>query len=444
MNDLTKTTDKAPARRDWRVSLETAAPEMAAALPAHVTIDRFKRILASAIGTNNDLKRAVTENPQSVWSSAMAAAKDGLLPDGREAALVVFNTKVKCNDGISRKLATAQYMPMIGGILKMMRQSGEVESLSAHVVHEKDHFDYELGDNEFISHKPALADDRGQMIACYAILKTKDGGIYREIMGRSQVMAVKNIARAKEGPWTGPFEGEMWKKTVLRRLAKRAPLSTDIIDLIQRDDGMYDLDMPSDTNLPAPPPADSGNVLDLTTGEVLGKEVEPEEPTGETMSKREKNTKAATAAAAEDDIEDAEVLDGDDVPEEHGGKTVKAKAKKKPAAKPKEKPKPEPEPEPEPEVENVVEEDDEPFVEDEPTPEEPAEEPAEEPEEVQGDAFETKLKAKRAMRAAESIDDLDGLFALAKACKWYNSKGVPTTFELLYEELKEDLESDDG
>lgn len=424
MNDLTKTQDNAPARRDWRETLDKAAPQFEASLPAHVPMDRFKRILASAIGTNLDLKRAVTENPQSVWASALAAAKDGLLPDGREAALVVFNTKVKCSDGVSRSLATAQYMPMIGGILKMMRQSGEVASLSAQVVYEADDFDYELGDEEKIYHKPSLSDDRGKMIACYAILKTKDGGIYRELMGRDQVMAVKKISRAKNGPWDGPFESEMWKKTVLRRLAKRAPLSTDIIDLIQRDDGMYDLDQPADTALPPPPPQGSGQVLDLTTGKVMDEDPEAPPPPEE----EPENGPA----------EEADVLEGDAIPEEHGGEPEpkpKPKPKKKKAAAKKE-------PEPEP-IEDAEVVEDEPPAE-EPEVEDVSQEPDTEPEDEDqdADAFETKLKAKRAMRQAETIEDLEGIFVLAQSCSWYDGKGVPTTFELLFEELKGELEAD--
>ena len=408
MNDLTKAQGNAPARKDWRATLEQAAPQFEASLPAHVPMDRFKRILASAIGTNLDLKRAVAENPQSVWSSALAAAKDGLLPDGREAALVVFNTKVKCNDGITRSLATAQYMPMIGGILKMMRQSGEVASLLSQVVYEKDDFDYELGDEEKIYHKPSLADDRGKMIACYAILKTKDGGIYRELMGREQVMAVKKISRAKNGPWDGPFESEMWKKTVLRRLAKRAPLSTDIIDLIQRDDGMYDLGQPADDALPPPPPRTSGKVLDLTTGEVMQDEPEVIDEGG----------------VENGPAEEADVLGGDAIPEEHGGE---------PEAEVKE-------------AEAVIDSEPEPEPEKKATKKAKAQEKEPEPEAQSEDTADpyTKLAAKRKMRAAESIEELDELFATAQSCSWYDGKGVPTTFNLLYEELKRDLNEGEG
>lgn len=292
MNQLT-TTKSNKAVRPWKQTLESIAPSFEDALPRHVTVDRFKRILANAISTDSYLQNAIRENPSSVWNSALACAKDGLIPDGREAALVVFKTKVKCADGITRSLATAQYMPMIGGILKMMRQSGEVSSLSVQVVHETDDFDYELGDNERITHKPDLASERGNMIAAYAILKTKDGGIYREIMGREQILAVKKISKARDsGPWSGPFESEMWKKTVLRRLAKRAPLSTDVMDLIQRDDGMYAL--PGDTagaiEAPRPPVRAS---FDLVHGNVEG-----------------------DYAAIEADEDDDDVLEGDGIPGE--------------------------------------------------------------------------------------------------------------------------------
>lgn len=388
MNQVATTKSK-----DWRVTLDQIAPSFADALPAHVTVDRFKRILSNAISTDGYIQNAVRENPKSVWNAAMACAKDGLIPDGREAALVVFNTKVKCSDGITRSLATAQYMPMIGGILKMMRQSGEVASLSAQVVYEKDEFDYELGDNERISHKPSLTDDRGKMIAAYAILKTKDGGIYREMMGRQQIMAVKQISKAKDsGPWSGPFESEMWKKTVLRRLAKRAPLSTDVLDLIQRDDGMYEL--PATTNLspdedaPAPP---ARAALDLSTGIIDG-DYEAEEV--QTPS---------------------EALDGDGIPGEDEAPKEKPKSKPKTEAK-----KAEPEPE----------------------PEKDAEPPQDEPEQAQGDEpYPTKKAAMDAINNATSVDQIDEILDACWGCEsWIGGKGAKTTIAMKADDRRKVLE----
>jgi len=249
-------TQNLPARRDWKVTLKDQMPTIAMALPSHVTAEKFERIVANAIGSTPLLAKCLQDSPKTVWSSVMACAKDGLIPDGREAAFVPFKSQGKYQ---------CQYIPMIGGILKMMRQSGEVLSLTAEVVYTNDAFDYELGDDARISHKPNLSGPRGDPIAAYAILKTKDGGIYREVMSKEDIMAVKKISKAQNGPWQGPFETEMWRKTVLRRLAKRSPLSTDIVDLIQRDDGMYEL--------PGKSLPESRATFNMVTGEV--DEVEP-------------------------------------------------------------------------------------------------------------------------------------------------------------------------
>lgn len=127
-----------------------------------------------------------------------------------------------------------------GGHLVQDQRSGELRSITAHVVYEHDHFDYALGDEEFIEHKPFIG-DRGKPIITYAVARTKDGGIYREVMTEQQVMAVKAISRARNGPWSGPFADEMRRKTAIRRLSKRLPMSTDLLAVIERDDELYDL-----------------------------------------------------------------------------------------------------------------------------------------------------------------------------------------------------------
>jgi recombination protein RecT len=110
-----------------------------------------------------------------------------------------------------------QFMPMVAGLIRLARQSGEILSLSAHCVYEFDHWDYELGDNERISHRPRLDGERGKMIAAYAIGKTKSG------------------------PWSQWFE-RMAEKTVIRRLLKRMPTSTDLQRAVDADNETYDLD----------------------------------------------------------------------------------------------------------------------------------------------------------------------------------------------------------
>lgn len=201
--------------------LEKMLPQFAAALPAHIPPERFKRVAQTAINQNPDL---VNADRQALWASCMRAAQDGLLPDGREGALVMFKGK-------------PAWMPMVGGIIKKMRNSGELASISAHPVYEKDEFLYAFGDDERIDHRPYLGGDAGKMIAVYAIAKLKDGTVQREVMTSAEVDKVKATSPSgNNGPW-GKWYEEMARKTVVRRLSKYLPMSTDLERM------MADLDM---------------------------------------------------------------------------------------------------------------------------------------------------------------------------------------------------------
>jgi recombinational DNA repair protein RecT len=167
----------------------------------------------------------------------MKAAQDGLLCDNREAALVIYGDKV-------------QYLPMIGGLLKKMRNSGQVSNVSASVVYEKDKFAYIKGDDERIEHDPYLDGDRGPLRLAYAIAWLKDGSIQREVMTRQDIEKVRAVSKAKNGPAWANWESEMWRKSVLRRLHKYLPSNAEIEQLIAHDNETYDHGMQDITPQP--------------------------------------------------------------------------------------------------------------------------------------------------------------------------------------------------
>lgn len=213
-----------------RQTLIRMESEFRAALPPQIPVDKFLRTTVTAIQMQPALLEA---DRRSLLGACMKAAQDGLLLDGREAAAVIFGGKGG---------ARVQYMPMLGGLLKKLRNSGELASIAAHVVYDTDQFTYELGDNESITHKPSLGSSRGKPIAAYAIARTKDGAIYREVMSLYDIEKVRNVSRAKDsGPWTQWWD-EMAKKTVIRRLCKRLPSSADVDALLDRDNEGYDLE----------------------------------------------------------------------------------------------------------------------------------------------------------------------------------------------------------
>lgn len=225
-------TTKAQTPATWKDTLANAMPSIAESLPRHITADKFRQVAATAIGSTPALKQCMQRNPAAVLTALASCAKDGLLPDNKQAALVPYKDNLT-------------YIPMISGVLMRMRNSGEVESISAEVVYENDHFDVVLGDDPRIDHKPNWKTDRGGPVAAYAIIRMTSGEVYREVMSKQQIEDVKSASKAKGGPWSGPFVLEMWRKTVLKRAAKYCPLSDERIrTMLDRDNDLYDLDQP--------------------------------------------------------------------------------------------------------------------------------------------------------------------------------------------------------
>lgn len=227
-------------------------------LPSHVKVDRFMRICVTAVNNNPDL---IGADRRSFFNACLKAASDGLMPDGREGALVIFK-----DDRSNKKLV--QWMPMVTGLLKLIRQSGEIDSVGARIVykHEIDdkRFSFVIQDGvEKLFHDPLLWGDRGPPVLAYSYARFKESGIVQYLaMHRADIMKRKAMSRAAKGPWQS-WEEEMWLKTVLRALAKRLPLSSDILDKIEREEEPSEFDKMRDeaiatasAQLGAPPPDD--------------------------------------------------------------------------------------------------------------------------------------------------------------------------------------------
>jgi recombination protein RecT len=238
----------------FQAQLESRAREIQSALPAHISPDKFQRTVMTAVAQNPDLLKA---DRQSLILACYKAAQDALLPDGREAALVTFNTRQKV-DGEWKTVKQVQYMPMVYGLRKKILQSGDVVSLEVSVVYraevEKGTFLYEVGLEPPLRHRPSLdlseeqtTDD--EIVAAYSIATMKDGTKSYEIMRRFEINKVRAVSQTgasgktdrqgnpiqPKGPWVEWF-AEMAKKTVMRRHAKTLPMSGDlVIDVEGRD-----------------------------------------------------------------------------------------------------------------------------------------------------------------------------------------------------------------
>ena len=201
-------------------------------LPSHMDVKQFCRMAVMAVQRSPTLLDA---DRKSLFQSLQHCAVDGLTPDGREAALIEFRSKSKGK--------VVQYMPMVGGILKRVRQSGQVASITARCVYEYDKFRYWIDEQgEHLHHVPAFTSgaEPGSMRMVYAMAKLTNGEVVVEPLSMEDIAKVRRSSKAAEsGPWKDWFE-RMAEKTALHRIARRLPCSSDIAELMDRDNWMYD------------------------------------------------------------------------------------------------------------------------------------------------------------------------------------------------------------
>ena len=235
--EIVKASDAPLAVRTLREDLHKMEPQFKYALPPHIPVERFIRVIMTAVQRNPKLLKCTRE---SFFNACMSCAQDGLLPDGREAALVPYG---ESEDG--RKGAdVAQYLPMIQGIRKKVRNAGVLSDWNVQCVQEGDEFNYQLGDDPFIHHVPAKTGGRARKVLfAYSIATYPDGTKSREVMNADQLRDIQSKSKAKRGPWSDPiFYPEMCRKTVAKLHAKQLPQSTDLDTLMRRDDALYDFE----------------------------------------------------------------------------------------------------------------------------------------------------------------------------------------------------------
>lgn len=193
--------------------LHDLTPEIAKALPAHMTGERFSRIALTVFRQSKQLQQC---DPMSFIGALMTCSQLGLEPGPLgEAYMVPFGNQVT-------------FIPGYRGLLKLAYQSGKIQSIGAHVVREKDEFEFEYGLEEKLRHQPFMDGPRGEPVAVYAVAKYKDGGHHFIVMSMSAVEAVRKISRsANKGPWVDHWDA-MARKTAIRQLIRWLPLSTEL------------------------------------------------------------------------------------------------------------------------------------------------------------------------------------------------------------------------
>lgn len=198
-------------------------------LPKSVKMETFVRCAAVAMVSSKDLAAA---NKDSVIMALTQCAKDGLVPDNKEAALVTFNTKVKHQGRADEWVKKAQYLPMIDGVMKRARMSGQIATLSSKVVYNDDNFDYWVDENgEHIQYRPNYKG--GEIRLAFAFAKLTNGELIVEVMTKDDIDKVRAASKTGTyGPWRDWYE-RMACKVVMHRLARRLPNASEIVEMCE-------------------------------------------------------------------------------------------------------------------------------------------------------------------------------------------------------------------
>lgn len=242
------TPEAKPAKKtfqDW-VNADTFKMQLSAALPRHLTPDRFIRVLLTATIKTPKLLQCTQE---SLFKCVFDAAAAGLECDGRRVHLIPFENKKK---GIVECQLIFDYK----GLAELAMRSGTVSSIHADNVHEQDIFEVDRG--RIIKHVIDYRKPRGDAFASYCLIRFKDGGEKCEVMSLEEIFAIRDRSQgyqafvkgfAASNPWqTDP--GEMAKKTVAKRCFKWVPLSAEIRDAVAADEDAIDIDASELTDKP--------------------------------------------------------------------------------------------------------------------------------------------------------------------------------------------------
>ena len=221
-------------------------------LPPGIPVDRFTQTTIVAIQHNPDVLNA---DRQSLYNAISRAATDGLLPDGKEGALVIYNQK----DQRGNFYKVVRWMPMVEGIIKMLGKAN-ISAYAASVYSNDTLEIWNDDDGQHVKHKPVVFSDRGEMIGTFACAKVGTR-TYVEALNMDEVSKIASVSRSKDkngnpvGPWK-EWPDRMAQKSALHRLKKRLPIiDSSVSDALR--DPEEDPEIVAPEDVPQLPPPDA-------------------------------------------------------------------------------------------------------------------------------------------------------------------------------------------
>lgn len=216
MNEVTTTESQRMA--PYQAAIHKARDRFAKIASQTVNYEKESIFAMQALMKTEFAMKIANNNPQSVHLAMINVASTGLTlnPANGYAYLVPRDNAIHLD--ISYK-----------GLIKIATDSGSITWARAEVVYSDDSFEYR-GPAEAPTHTAdPFKKDRGDIVGCYCIAKTKDGDVLTEVMSREELEKIRSKSSAwtrgstgKKGPWE-EFFSEMCRKAVVKRASKTWP-----------------------------------------------------------------------------------------------------------------------------------------------------------------------------------------------------------------------------
>lgn len=213
--------------------IDARMTEIAEILPDGMRPDRFRKVVVQALLRNPDLWACT---PISVVTAITEAAEVGIEPTGvlGKGWLLPYNIKV--GNGVEKQ---AKFIPGWRGFVDLCWKADRL-LLTPEVVRAGDAFEYRRGTDAFLHHVPILDDPEREasdanITFAYVVVRFPDGREDFEVMARAAIDRIAGRAKYKNPVWSSDL-GEMAKKSTIRRIAKRLPLSPAVQVMLGRDE----------------------------------------------------------------------------------------------------------------------------------------------------------------------------------------------------------------
>jgi recombination protein RecT len=193
---------------------EKASAKLAAVAKGFMSPTDLTRMALVAVHRNPELLKCT---PASVLAALMDAAELKIKPGGMMGRGYLVPRRNK-----NTKQLECCFDPGWRGLIDIMRRSGEIKRIEAHPVFSNDVLRVEYGLQPVFQHTPCLEENRGQIVAAYALAEFKDGTFQVELLTKADLVKIRAASPSTSGPWA-TWDDEMARKSAVRRLSKYMP-----------------------------------------------------------------------------------------------------------------------------------------------------------------------------------------------------------------------------